>query len=364
MIVKTACLIVLGLLAAINQVKAIEKEREEACVGWQPRSVDLNLPDILQGFTLEVPVVRYDVNAYVEERAGQQSKLVIGAGHIHELRGLHPDYQPGGTNSLTESLQGGYDFHKHEGWYTFSAETDYAFGSDMIGNIRTPSHQEAIFVPNSWDIIWDESYHPSVLSAPKLFENAFASLKPAGIFVFTVPIHHRSSDWIVAGHYDNKAIENPCFNEKIAYQNLSDRFRSLAEAEDFLRSNLQEIGFSTVNLYKSSIVIAADEMREKLQRVDTHETEEIDENFIVYKDALVATSTKLDQDWVDTESLAVIGEFERTGKNLDEVKYSIVKRVFSNAAPIAANLERNPLLAIDEIFAHTIGMYYFVARKE
>lgn len=364
MIIKTACLIVLGLLAAINQVEATEEERKEACVGWRPRSLDLNLPDILQGLTLEVPVVRCSVNDYVEERVGKQSKLVIGAGHIWQLSELHPDYQPDGTNGLTESLQGGYDFHKHEGWYTFSAETDHAFGSDVVGNIRTPSHQEAIFVPNTWDIIWDESYHPSVLSAPKLFENVFASLKPRGVFVFTVPIHHRSSDWIVTGHCDDKAIDDPCFSEKIAYQNLSDRFRSLAEVEDFVRTNLQEIGFSTVNLYKNSFVIAADEMREKLQRVDIHETEEIDENFIVYKDALVATSTKLGQDWFDTESLDVIAEFERTGKNLDEVNNSIVKRVFLNAAPIATNLETNPLLAIDEIFAHTIGMYYFVARKE
>jgi len=363
MIKKTACLIVLGLLAVIHQVEATEEERKEACVGWRPRSVDLKLPNILQGLTLEMPVVRYTVNDYVEERTGQQSKLVIGAGHIQELGGLHLDYQPGGTNDLTESLQGGYDFHKHEGWYTFSAETDYAFGSDMIGNIRTPSHQEAIFVPNTWDIIWDESYHPSVLSAPKLFENAFTSLKPGGVFVFTVPIHHRSSDWIVTGHYDDKAIDDPCFNEKITYQNLSDRFRSLAEVEDFVRSNLQEIGFSTVNLYKSSIVIAADKMREELQKADTQEIEEIDENFIVYKDALVATSTKLSQDWVDTESLAVMEEFERTGKNLDEIKYSIVKTVFLNAAPIAANTATNPLLTIDEIFVHTIGMYYFVARK-
>ena len=362
MIKKTACLIVLGLLAVIQQVEATEAEREEACVGWRPRSVDLKLPNILQGLTLEMPVVRYTVNDYVEERTGQQSKLVIGAGHLHELGGLHLDYQPGGTNDLTESLQGGYDFHKHEGWYTFSAETDYAFGSDMIGNIRTPSHQEAIFVPNTWDIIWDESYHPSVLSAPKLFEKAFVSLKPGGVFIFTVPIHHRSSDWIVAGHYD-KEIEDPCFNEKVAHQNLSDRFFSLEEVEDFVRSNLQKIGFSTVNLYKSSMVIAADEMREKLQREHTQKTEEIDKSFAVYKAALVATSTVPGPDWWDSESVAVMEEFKRTGENLDEIKEYIVKSMISNAAPIAANSEINPLLAIDEIFAHTVGMYYFVARK-
>lgn len=38
-------------------------------------------------------------------------------------------------------------------------------------------------------------------------------------------------------------------------------------------------------------------------------------------------------------------------------------QVMNLAPSIAANPETNPLLAIDEIFAHTGGMYYFVAKK-
>ena len=269
--------------------------------------IQLNASGILQGLGLETPIIRVAVDDYVAGRGDQPSKLVIGAGHIESPDALHSEYLPDGGNSLTESLQGGYEFHKHDGWSTFSAETDEPFGSDMVGNIRISSHQEAIFVPNTWDMIWDESYHPSVLSATALFENAFASMKTGGLFVFTVPIHP-SADYIVTGHY-NEEIDDPQFNEKLAYRNLSNHFASLEEAEEFVRSNLQTIGFSEVSMHKSAFMKAAG---------------------------------------VDF---------------IEDITKEDVFQIMNLAPSIAANLETNPLLAIDEIFAHTGGGYYFVAKK-
>lgn len=288
MIKKTTCLIILGLLSIVQ----------------------LNAADILQGLKLETPIIRRNIADYVAERGDQPSKLVVGAGHIQTLDDLHSEYQLDGGNRLTESLQGGYDFHKHEGWYTFSAETDEPFGSDMVGNIRICSYQEAIFVPNTWNIIWDESYHPSVLSAPNLFERAFESLRLGGVFVFTVPIKKRGLDCIVTGHYD-KEIDHPQFNESLAYQNLSNRFFSLEAVEEFVSDKLQTIGFSRVFMYKSALLKA------------------VGVDFIEDENAMEENSSD----------------------------------IFRLVASIAANPETNPLLAIDEIFAHTGGMYYFVARK-
>ncbi|MEI7493067.1 MAG: hypothetical protein WCJ92_00510 [Alphaproteobacteria bacterium] len=290
MIKKTTFLIILGLLS-VSQ---------------------LNASGILQGLALETPIIRATVDDYVAGRGDEPCKLVIGAGHIENPDALHSEYLPDGGNSLTESLQGGYEFHKHEGWYAFSAETDEPFGSDMVGNIRTSSHQKAIFVPNTWDIIWDESYHPSVLSAQNLFENAFASMKTGGLFVFTLPIY-RVSDYIATGHECDEEIDHPQFNESLAYQNLSNHFSSLGEAEEFVRSNLQIIGFSEVSMHKSALLKAAG--------VDF--IEDLPEENIAH---ILSSSTTI-------------------------------------AANIAANRGENPLLAIDEIFAHTGGMYYFVAKK-
>ncbi|MEI7493066.1 MAG: hypothetical protein WCJ92_00505 [Alphaproteobacteria bacterium] len=290
MIKKTTFLIILGLLS-ISQLTASE---------------------ILQGLVLETPIIRGTVDDYVARRGDQPSKLVLGAGHIENPYALHPKYQPDGNNRLTESLQSGYEFHKHERWYAFSAETDGPFGSDMVGNIRIPSHQEMIFVPNTWDIIWDESYHPSVLSAQNLFENAFASMKTGGLFVFTLPIY-RVSDYIATGHVprvpDYIATRHAQFNEKLAYQNISNHFTSLEDVEEFVRRNLQIIGFSEVSMHKGALLKAA--------------------------------------------GVDFIGDFPKEN----------IAHILSSATTIAANPGTNPLLAIDEIFAHTGGMYYFVAKK-
>ena len=86
--------------------------------------------DYLLGLKLEHPLVRLSVDGYVASRADEPCKLAIGAGHITDPLALHPAYRPDGSNCLTESIQGSgdYEFHRHKGWYTFSAETDAAFG--------------------------------------------------------------------------------------------------------------------------------------------------------------------------------------------------------------------------------------------
>ena len=184
----------------------------------------------LLGLDLAEPMVRVSVGDYAQKHAGA-CKLAIGAGHILDPLELQPVYQTDGSNCLTESIRGGYDFHVHKDWYTFSAETDGAFGSDMVGNIRNPRHQELLFVKDAWNLVWDESYHPSVLSAPRLFEGVFNSLRLGGVFIFTLPIEHTDKFWIT-GHHCEKAAETGEFSEKLAYQNLSEKFASLEDVEN------------------------------------------------------------------------------------------------------------------------------------
>ena len=208
----------------------------------------------LLGLDLEEPIVRVSVGDYAL-RQKDTCKLAIGAGHILDPFKLHPVYQPDGSNCLTESIRGGYDFHGHRGWYTFSAETDGAFGSDMVGNIRKSNHQELLFVKDTWNFIWDESYHPSVLSAPRLFERVFKSLRSGGVFIFTLPIEYTEKFWIT-GHHCENAAETGEFSETLAYQNLSEKFASLGDVEKFIALNLAKIGFSKTELYESPVTRA------------------------------------------------------------------------------------------------------------
>jgi hypothetical protein len=48
---------------------------------------------------------------------------------------------------------------------------------------------------------------------------------------------------------------------------------------------------------------------------------------------------------------------------IEDLPEENIPHILSSATTIAANPDTNPLLAIDEIFAHTGGMYYFVAKK-
>ncbi len=268
----------------------------------------------LLGLGLEHPTVRKSVSDYVSARGGELCKLAIGAGHIADPMALHQAYRPDGSNCLTESIQGSgdYAFHRHEGWYTFSAETDAAFGSGMIGNIRTASHQDAVLLLNTWDLIWDESYHPAVLSAEHLFEKALASLKPGGIFVFTLPIQQQAGAWTTGHACDDKEITG-AFNEKLAYAPLSEKFDSLENIQAYVRTNLTKIGFSSVELHESALIKALKQIT--------------------------------------------------GGIDFESVKESDLGKFREIARSIAADSAQNPLLAIDPIFAHTGGTYYVVAKK-
>ncbi len=269
--------------------------------------------DYLLGLELEHHLVRENIADYVARQAGESCKLAIGAGHIADPMALRPAYKPGGSNCLTESIQGAgiYTFHRHTGWYTFSAEMDAAFGSDMIGNIRKVSHQDAILPPNTWNLIWDESYHPAVLSAEHLFEKALASLKPEGVFVFTIPINKSEGVWITGNECDDVALTGE-FSGKLAYAPLSEKFDSLEAVETFIRDHLKAISFSSVELHKSILMTA-------LQNV-TGQT-----SFKAVNESLV--------ELLDSEIMRIITE------------------------------ERYQLLRLDPIFAHTGGMYYVVAKK-
>jgi hypothetical protein len=283
-----------------------------------PNAMSAVETSFLAGLDLEDPLVRLSPEDYMQARGGANCKLVIGAGHIHDVNALHPEYRPDGGNALTESIQvsGSYDFHRHEGWYAFSAETDAAFGSDMAGNIRKPSHQDRVFPENSWDLIWDESYHPDVLSAKFLFEKAWRSLKQDGAFVFTLPITQQGGGWITGHNCEEQGSGR--FNEVLAYSNLSRKFSSLAEVKEFIRENLYAIGFSSVELHESSL------------------------------------TKVLNQEFKDSDFLS-----QEKRDDLPQV----LEEIRSLAGAKAVDVHQNPLLAIDPIFAHTGGHYYVVARK-
>lgn len=216
-----------------------------------PKGAAAGSEGILLGLTLEDPIFRKGIGQYILEH-NDNRKLVIGAGHIYDRNALHPIYQ----DALAPSMQGGDDFHKHEGWYTFSAETDDAFGSDMVGNIRKPTHQLPLFFPDTWNLIWDESYHPGVLSAPGLFSNIFASLKMGGIFIFPVSIRPTEGFWITG--YPNEEMPAPAeLGEQLAY---GMKFESLAAIRDFTILKLTEIGFSAVELHESPSTIASKDL--------------------------------------------------------------------------------------------------------
>ena len=220
-----------------------------------PKSVEAaDEAGYLLGLDLADPIVRVSVGDYASGHK-DSCKLAIGAGHILDPLKLHPVYQPDGSNCLTKSIRGGYGFHGHKDWYTFSAETDDAFGSDMVGNIRTPKHQELLFVKNTWNLVWDESYHPSVLSAPGLFEGVYKSLRAGGVFIFTLPIKRVEEFWIT-GHHGEKTAETDEFSEKLAHQNLSEKFASVEDVGKFIALNLTKIGFSKIELHESPLVRA------------------------------------------------------------------------------------------------------------
>lgn len=283
-------------------------------IGFSP--IVLGSVGILQGLKLENPSVKFSVNHYIASRGDQPKKLALGAGHINNIDDLHPDYRRNGGNSLTESLQGedNYDFHKHEEWYTFSAETDAAFGSDMIGNIRTDSHQDLLLPPNTWDIIWDESYHPDVLSAPGLFEKILNSLKPGRSYVFCVPVEKIEGKF-VPGHDAYKEAETGRFNEKMAYKNLSEKFDAQADLENWIIQGMREVGFSCVEIHKGA----------------------------------------------GTKAFERAG-FEINSEISDEIEPKIIEKL-DEVASEAFDADKNPLYAIDPIFAHTIGSYYVHVRK-
>lgn len=277
----------------------------------------------LLGLDLKEPLVRVSIRDYISGRGEEICKLAIGAGHIADPMALHPAYKPGGSNCLTESIQGSgdYKFHGHEGWYTFSAETDAAFGSDMVGNIRVASHQYAVLSPNIWGLVLDESYHPHVLSAPGLPLNIFRALKKGGRYVFTLPIEqarsHRKNYWVI-GHDCPKKPETREFNEKFAYRCLSSYYLSVASIESALRQEFTAIGFSSVKLYESISLTSL---------TDITTSEEIASGSFIKP---------------------LCPQIERAmGHKID---YIIQKRA-------------HPLLSIDPIFAHTTGMYYVVATK-
>ena len=255
---------------------------------------------ILRGLTLQEPIVRSPIDRYISEHS-DNCKLALGAGHISDRNALHVIFRDG---CLYPGMQGHDEHHMHNGWYTFSAETDEAFNSDMVGNIRNADHQEQLLLNNTWHLIWDESYTPSVLSAPGLFPKILTALKENGKYIFPAFIRREEESW-VTGYPDENVPSPEEFREKLT---CGCKFNSFESLREFITSNFKSIGFSTVEVYESPFTKACEAESEDL------------ENF-----------------------------------------YSIV---FEKTKLIAKNPELNRALSVDPIFEHAgLGRYYVIATK-
>ncbi|MBX9806074.1 MAG: hypothetical protein K2Y18_10065 [Alphaproteobacteria bacterium] len=216
---------------------------------WQPELPEERKFDSLAGLNLNSPYVRLSLRKYDASCGENPRKLALGAGHIKDVNALHPAYQSTGSNCLTGDYDGGYDFQRYEGWYTASAEIDNPFGSDIVLNLKMPHHQAVLFPenrPNFWDVVWDASYHPGVLSSSGLIANIGKALKPGGAFVFTLILTCTDGLW-QPGHYPGNNTEG-CFGYKLMYQGQL-QFKTIPELEHYMCEQMGPLGFRDVRVH-------------------------------------------------------------------------------------------------------------------
>ena len=216
---------------------------------------------ICLGLSLKDPAINLPLEDYFMAHPHEKKKLALGAGHITDIDSLHPDYQRGGNNELLSDYQDKYDFQQYIDWYTVSAETDKAFKSDMILNLRNLSHQQKLFPKNSWDLIWDASYHPSVFSAPELLLQISQSLKKEGAYITTLPITYEN-EFYIPGHNVDSSEKGGDFMHKLSHQEL--KFSTIKELQAYVAENALNYGFQA-RLYEGPYLLAFREIMQQHQ---------------------------------------------------------------------------------------------------
>lgn len=216
---------------------------------------------------LEDPYIRVSLPQYLN--TVDSAKLILGEGHIKSSQGLAPEYREGGEQELSESMllftEHTYDFHENVGYYTASAELGGNFSSDWCGNLTNLKHRQSLFVPNTYDMIFDATYHPGAI-CEDLFSDVARSLKSSGVFIFQLPIFEEDG-FFMSGH-GTRSHEMPWYSRELKFKHLQGVYNHW---QDFLVSK----GFTTVVCYQSPITIWMKEKAIQLGDAEKWTTEEL-----------------------------------------------------------------------------------------
>lgn len=268
--------------------------------------------DFNSALSLEEPFIRVPILDYLQTAISP--KLLLGEGHISDTEALPPEFRKDGPQELTESMiqfdGQSYDFHKNEGYYTASGELSRRFNSDWCGNLRNSLHRKRLFIPDTFDLIFDATYHPDAISEG-LFPDIASSLRSEGVFIMTLPIDEE--DGIFMCGHKNFSHEMPWYSREI-------KFDSLQEVYGYWSDFLKNQGFSSVTFYKSPATL----FLENLYEEDTLSSDSPD--------------------------------------HLKEEELEVIKDRFKNEIPVLS--KKSPVFELDPHLAHYgLGTHYFIAKK-
>lgn len=205
-----------------------------------------NFEELNSALYLEEPFIRMPLCDYLE--TVKSPKLILGEGHILNAESLAIEFRREGDQELTESMidfLDSYSFHKNEGYYTASAELGENFNSDWCGNLTNSFHRESLFLPNTFDLVFDATYHPGAISE-QLFNDISKSLRSGGVFIMPLPIHEEES-LFMCGHNG--------FSHEMDWYSRKLKFKSLDEAYEYWKEFIISQGFSCVSFHKSPITL-------------------------------------------------------------------------------------------------------------
>lgn len=212
----------------------------------QGSSIDENSSDFNAALSLERPFIRVPLCDYIKQI--KSPKLILGEGHIINQESLATEFRSGGDQELTESMVDFLDpfkFHKNEGYYTASAELCKNFNSDWCGNLTNPVHRESLFIPNTFDLIFDATYTSGVVSE-ELFNDISKSLRSGGIFI--IPLYVSEEEGFFMCGYIGEPHPMDWYSRKI-------QFNSLEKVYEYWKDFLISRGFACVSFDKSPVTV-------------------------------------------------------------------------------------------------------------
>ncbi len=262
--------------------------------------------------SLKEPFIRISIPDYLQ--TSHSPKLLLGEGHISNTETLPIEFRKDGAQELTESMirfdDHSYDFHKNEGYYTVSAELSPHFNSDWCGNLRNSAHRKTLFLPDTFDLIFDATYPPDAISKP-LFSDIASSLRSKGVFIMTLPITEEDG-LFMCGHKG--------FSHEMPWYSRELKFNSLHEVYEHWEDFLHYQGFSRVTFHKSPFTLFLEKLYEE-------------------------------------------GALSKDGfENLNKEDIEIIKGRFKNEVPLLSR--QSPVFELDPHLAHYgLGTHYFIAKK-